>query len=54
MYSQVISSNGSNGEDTLREFHGPTSSGDNVHFNIHGSNETSPDEKSPDDIKVII
>ena len=50
----MISSNGSNGEDAPREYHGPTSSGDNVLFHIHGSNEASPDEKSSDDIKVII
>ena len=56
----MISSNGSNGEDTLREYHGATTSGEdmtsgsNVLFHIQGSNEASPNQKSPDDIKVII
>ena len=57
----MISSNGSNGEDTTRDYHGATASGEdiaagnNVLFHIQGSNEASPDQKSPgDDTKVII
>ena len=57
----MISSNGSNEEDTLREYHGATTSGEdvtpgsNVLFHIQGSNEASPDQKSsPNETKVII
>lgn len=64
----MISSNGSNGEDTLRDDHSTAaatagggggggdlqnvSSSSNVLFHIEGSHEASPDQKSPDGIKV--
>ena len=57
----MISSNGSNEEDTAREYHGATASGEdvassssNIVFHIQGSNEASPDQKSPGEIKVRI
>ena len=54
----MISSNGSNEEDTLRDYTGATTSGEdvatgsNVVFHFQGSTEASPDQKSPGEIKV--